>query len=186
MSNPWTSYISTLRATTARELDLRYELHEILFGNPTKNMLPHGRIFIIRRFRRDTDNERVPCTCLNPNFNRPARNPSHKCRFCDAEGYLFEDHFVVGYFSMEYPQPFSTKEESFGSLEAIAPSVYFEYNVQVDEKDYILEPYLTEEGELADGPVKIKRRLKINVCQEMRADRGRIEYLRCRVSEDHT
>jgi hypothetical protein len=173
-------------STTRTEADLRAEIHKILFGNIAEGVIAKGRPLVIRRFRRDENNRLLPCSCLTgSNLAVPQHTPN-RCRFCDGEGHFFDDVVVVGYLQFDYPTPFATTEQPYGQIEPIAPMAYFEYNVEVDEKDKLIEPITDLEGKLPNGPIKIRRVFSISQALEKRSDHGRVEYILCRLTEGHT
>jgi len=182
--NPWESLISTSSASY-RELDLRTEIHDILYGDKSRGIYPHGRWLVVRHYRKDSSGKKVPCNCRSEVWGSANKSTQHKCSYCGGHGFIFDDSFAIGYIQWEYPVSTMEKEEAFGSIELVAPAVYFEYNVVISDEDFIIIPVTSDDGELPSGVVQIEKKLKVNVVNKMRSDFGRIEYLRCRVSEEH-
>ena len=179
--NPYPS----LEGTSRLEINLRTELHTILYGNDTQ-VLPHGRILIIRHFRRDNNNQRIKCGCMkNRPLSRPQKNPDFKCRFCFGEGYLFDDNLEVGWVSRETPYPAELNEESWGVFRAASPMVFLEYHVTVFDNDLLLLPRLNDDGKLPTGALEIVEKHKIIQAQEIRSDYGRLEFFRCKIAKEH-
>jgi intein/homing endonuclease len=58
------------------EIDLRAELDEFFFGY--RSGIRHGYFILIRRFRRDAEGKRVPCTCRD----EITRDPDPDCSYC--------------------------------------------------------------------------------------------------------
>jgi hypothetical protein len=189
ITNPWNLIRSgagdLLRTANGREIDIRNELHKMLYGDIVTGVLPHGRILVVRHFRRDSENERVKCeACGDLTGGSPHKNVNNKCRFCAGEGFLFNDSIHTGYIQNQYP--WTGQEEPFGILNINGPTVFFEYYVVLTENDKILEPALDTEGKIVNNIIVIEKRFSVEDANVMRGDFGRIEYIRARIAQENT
>ena len=85
---------STPRRNTSlsgREIDLRSEFDEIVFGGATS--LPHGKRVLIRRARLDSDSVPIPCTCKD----ELTREAAPSCPFCLGEGFYWDESIETCY-----------------------------------------------------------------------------------------
>lgn len=147
------------RTSSLREIDLRDELHQMLFG--TSSEIPKGKIGLLRRMRRDDEGELVRCSCRNEVTDEPDRD--FYCRECVGMGYLWDEYKIVYYKNNE-----SFKEDRKGLF-------YFEYDSEVTKDDYIIEVALNTEG-VPLSPVRRESVYEIITADPFRADNGRIEF----------
>ena len=165
------------------EISLRDEIAKILHGKAF-GMEAHGTTFIHRRMRHNEKGGLIYCNCSdNPQLNSP-KNLGNVCRFCDGEGALYDEQFIVGYFTYDYPNISAQKATEFGTWNPNAPVLFVEYFVEIDERDIILEPLKDTEGRMV-SPIRIDRRFVIANKDVERSDNGRIEYIRLRLTQRH-
>ena len=162
-----------------KEIDLRQELHELLYGSELE--IGKGRVFIVREMRRDDDDHLVPCTCRDPLTGESPRNI--KCNSCKGEGYLWDDNTYVGYKSEETPvKRYLGELIEIGDISSALPYVFFEYYAEVRKGDKLIEPKLDTEGRVL-SPIQIEAIYSVPWARKIRGDSGRIEFVKLRVVE---
>lgn len=157
-TSPW--YTSS---SSGGEIDLREELHNLLFG--ASDETAKGRIGLLRRMRRDSNGNLVNCPCRDEITNEPDKD--YFCRTCWGMGYLWDEETIT-YFKDDDTM---RKEEVY---------FYLEYTVEPSDEDYIILIVRDEDG-VPEAPVGREGKVyKIIKAEPFRSDTGRIEYWRCR------
>ena len=189
MANPnaWTLVGDTSSSWNgSREIDLREQIHLFLFGDPTH--VAHGSYYIIRRMRRDSKGQPVRCTCSQNLYFDTPKNAGRRCRHCNGEGFLSDDTIVTGYLSRDYPHTGLEDLDKFGQWGPVTPMLYLEYDALASpglgEQDKIIEPVKDLEGKLL-SPIELNASFTIMIVNQLRSDRGRVEYIRLRLGEEH-
>lgn len=117
----------------------------------------------------------IECSCReNVSHEADADCP---CNICDGEGYLFDDHIVVGFRTDRYGYQDIEERMSHGKHTFNTPFVYIEYHEDVSRFDLIIDPVLDREGHIV-SPLRERMRYNIHYAEDFRADNGRIEYWR--------
>lgn len=180
MPNPWAL---TSIDTNKSEIDLRKHIKEILHG-AGPGTTPKGTPFLLRKARFDDAGKLVVCSCRGSVAGESPKNVGHRCRFCDGEGFLWDDTRVIGYLSWEFPQENISEGKEYGRWSPESPLLYLEYYHVINLNDIIIEPVKDAEGVVL-SPIQIKKRFNILSIHELRGDYGRIEYFRLRLGEKH-
>jgi hypothetical protein len=156
-SNPWP--IMTSRV----EIDLREEMHKLLYGAPDE--IAKGRIGLIRVVRRDVDGNPIKCLCRDSITDEP--DEDFYCRTCLGMGFLWDERKIVYY---KDDDTLSKKDEVY---------FYMEYFENPRSSDWIIELKRDEEGRPI-APLTRELYYKNMKVDAFRSDTGRIEYWRCR------
>jgi hypothetical protein len=159
--------------TIGKEVDLRKENIDTFTGSIYE--LPKAFKVLIRRFRRDETNHRVPCAC---NIAKEGQI-LQKCNICLGEGYLWDEHYVDT-FRVEI----GTDQEKVGAslLTDIGRTkkqfckFYVQNNIVVDYEDKVIELKLDVEGAVVKPEVR-DIVWTINTLHQKRSDNGRLEYI---------
>jgi hypothetical protein len=130
------------------------------------------------------------CPCVQEEKGQKHREPDPQCSISQGEGYTFTDNLytawralldshsgaIAGTFTEQLPGLTNIRGDNF----------IFEYNTVIFPIDKIIEIDLDLEGNPPPGPVSQDAKLtyqykKFKIIQLVpyRADRGRVEFLRC-------
>ena len=157
-----------------REIDLRAEFDNILFGGP--NCLPHGKQILIRRMNLDDSGNPIPCTCRDRLTDEP--DNINDCPFCMGEGYYWDEQWETAY------ETYVGSDGGLGSrrvslwpgfIRTDQKVFYLRYDVSITYNDKIVEVLLDSEGEVV-VPYKRKAIYRPETIDERRSDRGRVEF----------
>lgn len=164
------------------EIDLRKELHELLFGSPTE--VAKGQYVVFRRMRRKSG-------VVYPSGEddlvwSPARDPytfqgskDYINPWSEGEKYLFDDQMIKKYSS--YPTKFEGTQTIVpidpGNIPAGIVYHYVESWVMPSIWDKLIEVVVNEEG-IPISPIKMLKSYSIKSAEMFRSDKGRIEYFR--------
>jgi len=171
MSNPYKLYQGT---SGKKELDLRNELHRLLYG--ASDEISKGKIGLLRRMRADENGELIKCPCRNTITNEPSRD--FFCRYCHGHGYFWDELKIVYY---RDDDSFTKKEGNTEEFER--DYFYFEYNVDIRTSDFIIEVRLDKEGRPYQ-PVEREKVFNILSADTFRSDNGRVEFWQIRAKEE--
>ena len=167
---------------SGREVDLRQEFYEFLFGSPTE--VPKGRPGILRRMREDDDGELVVCPCVDEKTGEPDRDTI--CPYCWGEGYLWDEEWVTFYkMIVSSHEGLVRKNQPYKPGMSNIPFVFFylEYDVVPGSFDKIVEVSLDTEGVIS-LPYTREAIYPIATAEAFRSDNGRVEYWRVAVVLD--
>lgn len=164
------------------EIDLRERFDDLIYGS--NGGIPHGHLVLIRKMRRDSDGERIECSCKEGDN---VSEPSYSCSYCLGEGFLWDEEWRICY-SMQ-----TSSESGFvRKYQHVAPGhvrvdytiFFFDYRTEIRYHDKIIEVLLDKDGQ----PVLPYIRSTIyrpETILNFRSDNGRTEYLSvyCRESD---
>jgi hypothetical protein len=80
-------------SSSGKEIDLREEFYEFLYGSNTE--IAKGRPGILRRMRTDDDGDLVICPCVDEKTGEPDKDTI--CPYCWGEGYLWDEEWITYY-----------------------------------------------------------------------------------------
>ena len=170
---PNNSESSRSGASSGREIDLRSEFDEIVFGGPTS--LPHGKKVLIRKARLDSDHKPIACVCKDDLTKEGA--PS--CPYCLGEGFYWDESLETCY-SMYVGADggLSTRVRQLfpGEVRVDTKIFYFRYDTSISYRDKIVEIELDTEGAIV-VPYTREAIYRPQTINKYRADYGRIEYI---------
>lgn len=167
----------------SNELDLRLEMEAFLSGD--RGETSKQSKFLIRRMRRDSNNDLIACACLNPLTKEP--DQEHQCPFCLGEGYYWDEPaFVTG-----YKMPAEAKSRLQAQRVALQPGqipvfnkiFFIRYDQPLHRDDKIIELKLDSEGR-PTLPYKRNMIHRIESLIEYRSDFGRLEFYVLYVNEN--
>lgn len=154
------------------EIDLRKEFDSFLNGG--NGDTPHRTKALIRSFRLDSDNKKVPCTCLSS----ISKEPSYTCNFCLGEGYFWDEKWVwcYSYFlGADSGQANRKRNLAPGIIRVDYKIFYFKYDTDLKYNDKIIELKLDTEGDPIVPYIR-KAIYSPQTIVENRSDNGRLEY----------
>ena len=167
------------------EVDLRAEIREILRGDV--NCLPHGRKYILRRFERDEDENRIHCPCVKE--FRGAGDPN--CSHCKGEWFKFTEEIITAYISFKY-SPVGDGGGSVKEGDMASPGIFFfnkgflycEHFVKPQDGDKVYMVATEEPSGEVILPVKRTKKWKMTSTFFPMSDFGRVEYYACFLEEE--
>lgn len=165
------------------EVDLRSEIEQFFSGSTGE--IPKQQKFILRRMRRDDDNNLLECSCVDE-LTKEADKES-LCPFCQSEGYYFDEVWIRGYTMFVGPKGgFSNRRINVapGLISSYDKVFYLPYDTVITYDDKIIELKLDSEGKPI-VPYKRKAIFRPETIMEMRSDNGRIEYVAIYVNENN-
>ena len=122
------------------------------------------------------------CDCKSNGYeNEP--DLDYRCDICDGEGYLFDDEVVVGYKMIQFQITDTEPYHAWGKNTVSRNLIYLESHELPSRFDKIIEPVIDEDG-FVQTPIRLLRRHNIHQAEWLRADNGRLEYIRCACFED--
>ncbi len=160
----------SIASSTTKELDLRTELHSLLYGSSSE--ISKGKIGLLRVMRKGSDNKLIRCSCRSKITDEPDRD--NFCRYCHGHGYFWDEREIVYY----------KNDDSFRKREGMTQEYegdlfYLEYSDVVSPADFLIEILLNLDG----TPVQPIERMKVYdiiSADHFRADNGRVEFWRLR------
>lgn len=164
-----------IRAGGRKEIDLRAEFDEIMFGGP--NTLPHGRPVLIRRMRSDDEGNLLRCVCRDPLTDEA--DHSNDCPYCLGEGYYWDEALETTYQTyVGADGGLASRQQSLwpAFIRSDTKIYYFRYDVKIGYSDKIVDLLLDAEGELV-VPYKRQSIYRPETIDERRSDFGRLEFL---------
>lgn len=165
------------------EVDLRSEFQQLMEGSSGE--IPKQQSFILRRMRRDSDEELMACDCVDSLTKEPDKE--NVCVFCHGEGYYFDEVWVKGYTMFIGPKGGHSNRRTNmapGLISSYDKVFYLPYNTIITYDDKIVELKLDSNGKPI-VPYRRKMIFRPETIMEMRADNGRIEYFAIYVNENN-
>jgi hypothetical protein len=171
-----------LKGTGISEIDLRKEFDNIVFGGPTS--LAHGRQLLLRKMRRDANNELLVCTCTSSFTGEP--DTERSCPFCFGEGFYWDEIWATGYgvyVGADGGNANRVRGLKPGSVRADYRIFYMRYDTSISYRDKIIDLKLDTEGG-AVVPYARESIYKPQTINRYRSDNGRVEYIAAYCRED--
>jgi hypothetical protein len=156
------------------EISLRDELINTLDGAGPE--ISKAQLGILRKMRRDTLGNLIPCVCVNSVTHEPERD--HYCPFCLSEGNYWDETYVEFYRWEPESDVAKGLREQFappGTLNVPIKIFYIKYSRDLTLQDRVIELMLDEEGEIAT-PRRRRAIYRMGTLYDARSDNGRIEY----------
>lgn len=164
---------SRFSSASGREIDLRAEFDEIVFGGPTS--IPHGKQVLLRKARLDDNYKVIDCVCKGA-LNREA---DLDCPYCLGEGNYWDEELITVYSRFVGADGgLSMREKNLfpGQIRVDTKIFYFRYDTTISYKDKIIEVELDTEGNLV-VPYFRESIYKPETINPYRSDYGRVEYI---------
>jgi len=163
------------RHPSSSEIDMRDELRRFLVGDDLE--IPKEKKFILRRMRRNSLDQLVPCACLNSLTKEGDRD--RFCPYCFGEGFLWDEEFISGV-HVEARRGNRRKIQEPLLLEPVILDpmlsyLYLFYYVNPTIQDRIIAPQVDDAGRLV-WPIKISQYWHIEAANPMWGENGRIDY----------
>jgi hypothetical protein len=156
------------------EIDLRQE-----FNNMFDGVFPEmakAQNHILRKYRRNYANERLPCACLDKITQEPDRDVF--CPICHGDGYLWDEVPIQIYRKSAVGAgtgPLQDQLKAAGILNIDLYSFWFKSSVPVTLQDKLVTMALDEAGSLAE-PLHREELWRIGLLLDLRSDDGRLEF----------
>jgi hypothetical protein len=166
---------------TGKELDLRLEMDEILYG--VEGGPRHGNLVLLRTMRRDSDGYPTKCNCL---ANQTTVEPDFDCSYCLGEGYLWDETWSWSFWMLGGAESGLVKRYIRmppGEIRVDYKIFFFRYDTNISYDDKIIEVKLDTEGEV-ELPYVREAIYKPQTIAKRRSDNGRIEYVVVFCKED--
>lgn len=160
-------------------LDLRTEFDNIVLGFMGET--PIGRPFILRRMRRDSNDNLVPCTCVHDLTREPDRD--RPCPYCLGAGNLWDEELISAYKVVAAAPGGSNAAANYQKMESgatYAPAARFfiPWNVAPRMADRIVEIELDSGGN-AVTPYNRVAIYEFMLVRAMRGQNAKIEFWAC-------
>jgi len=133
------------------EINLRKVMYDLLYG--TSQEIAKGREGLLRRMRRDSNNDPIKCSCRDKISDEPDKD--YYCRYCLGMGFFWDEVKIVYYRDGE--------------------KFYIEYGTELTEEDYVVTLKLDASGS-PSVPITRDKYFKIMDATPYRSDQGRTEY----------
>lgn len=158
-------------------VNLRTEFNSLLYGN--NGEVPIGQPYLLRRMRRDSSDDLIPCICLDELTKEPDRD--HFCPYCFGRGYLWDEILTTSYKVVAASPGGSNAEVNFqptpfGSIYFPSGRFYFPSTLKVAREDRIVELELDSAGD-AVLPYNRIAVYELMLVRAMRGDSGKIEFV---------
>lgn len=156
-----------------KEIDLRKELSNMLFGN--KQEIEKAHHVLVRYIRKDAQSRPYACSCNVA--GEGSENPN--CIYCLGEGYYWDEiwkptiKFEVG---SESAKARRILLENSGSIKGQLTRFYFQHDVNITVQDRIIELKRDSEGNIQKPYVR-DITWQIQDIDYKRSDKGRVEYV---------
>jgi len=143
-----TSTLSTLESGTGgNNINLRTEFLNLIYGRGGDD--PIGQPFILRRMRRDSAGELVPCICVDEVTREPDRD--FPCTFCLGAGNLWDEEIITGYKTIAASPGGSNSAANYpkhlgGTIELPASRFFLPHDVEPTRPDRIVLIQLDLDG----------------------------------------
>ena len=173
---------SNCKTGVSPEIDLRSEFDDLVFGGPTS--IAHGRLLVLRRMRRGSDNKPLPCVCRDSITDEPDTEDS--CPYCLGEGYYWDEEEITGrsmYLGADGGNANRFRDVMPGSVRADMRVFFFRYDTVISYRDKIVDLKLDPEGD-AVVPYIRESIYKPQTIMRHRSDNGRSEYIAVYCKED--
>ncbi len=136
---------------------------------------------VLRLARRDSDNDLIPCQCVDILTHEPDRDTF--CPTCFGEGFLWDETLTDTYkVIIRSSVGLSSKEDLIkpGLTNIPLVSFFFRYNIPITFKDdlisdKVVEILLDKAGD-AVRPFQRERLYRIGTAIDFRSDNGKLEY----------
>jgi hypothetical protein len=162
--------------TSLESIDLRSEFDWLIYGDNGET--PIGQSFILRRMRRDSNGDLVPCYCLDELTQEPDRD--YPCQYCAGRGWLWDEELITGYKVIAASPGGSNAEVNMqktpaGKMYVPAARIYFSYDSDLTIDDRVVELELDPSGN-AVTPYSRVVIYELTLVRAMRGDDAAIAF----------
>ena len=165
------------------EIDLRKEFINTELGNGCE--IGKFQTGFLRKFRRDSNNDRIRCHCVDPVTCEPDRE--RKCSTCLGEGYTWDEEYINFYHAEVNNEVQRSHRETLrapGLMNTDVRVFYLDYTATLTEVDKLILLELDKEGKIVE-PVTRKKMFVTTSLEPLRLDNGRIEFWKLNGYEDN-
>lgn len=163
-------------ASGTKEIDLRQEMNHTIFGTNCPPEIGKGQPGLLRRFRQDSNGDKIRCSCVDPVTDEPTRESL--CPTCMGEKYLWDESEVTFYMSTVETESQLADRENL-RMDAVHNTPFFVFHVpssyDLTDGDKIVRLILDKSGK----PVLPKQRrdiYRLSAIRDMRLDNARLEF----------
>lgn len=157
------------------ELDLAQEVYDLLFTD--NDCSPIKSPFILRKFRRTSENRKENCTACNPIGSLYVEGQK-TCPYCFGLGYIFDDVIISGYlYKQGITRDFGNlwmKSEA-GTTDVSRYLLFTDNTTSVGLEDRILIPDYDENGRIAI-PLNINESCKCTYSRYFKASQNKADF----------
>jgi len=178
---------SPLRVADSGEISLGEELDSLLTGSGGD--VPKGRVFILRRLRRDSNDVPTQCVCVSEGPYKQAEH-DYPCPYCLGTGFLFDEISFVAYKVIVTSASGSgvakggLVKQEFGNMEEAEVKFYLKHTTVPKVRDRIVEIEYDVEGNIV-SPLNRTTIYEVAVVRPMAGDNGRVEYFTVHVFRNY-
>lgn len=169
-------------ASGRTEIDMRKEFLNTMYGKGPE--IAKHQPGLVRIFRRDESDNKVPCPCIDPVTGEPDRET--RCPVCLGEGYLWDEDNIDFYHiksGTEVSNLLQDRPRSVGIMNTELEVFYIPYNFNLTKEDKIVTLVLDKQG-LPTIPLTRSQLFRISELRPMRLDNGRLEFWKAYSYED--
>jgi hypothetical protein len=181
MSNKNDFYSS---ASGRTEIDLRSEFKNTMYGKGPE-IAKHQK-GLLRVFRLDNQNNKVPCPCIDPVTGEADRET--RCPICLGEGALWDEQNIEFYHTKvgtESSNVLQDKLHAPGLINTEMEVFYLPHQFNLTKDDKIVILSLDKEG-FPVIPLTRNQLFRIAELRPMRLDSGRLEFWKAYTYEDNS
>jgi hypothetical protein len=156
------------------EIDLRSELNNTLYGNGPE--IAKHVPGLLRQFRRDSQDNTIPCPCVNSVTKEPDRET--RCPICLGEGALWDETDIEFYIGKSVAGDASVYQDRLkvpGIMNTELVIFYISSKYSLTKVDKLVSLSLDKEGKPFQ-PITRFQLFRIAELREMRLDNGRLEF----------
>lgn len=158
----------------ATEIDLRTEFNFTAEGEcPEISKFQPG---LLRRFRRDSNGNKILCSCVSPVTGEPDRE--RRCPYCLGERYQWDEEDITFYHTEVNTASQTSDRESLrapGVMNTPLRGFWIQSKYTLTEEDKLVLLILDKEGNIA-LPMRRKELYNLATVNELRLDNGRLEF----------
>jgi len=167
------------------EIDLRSEMDNTIFGTNFPPEIGKGQPGILRKFRRDSSNNKIKCSCVDKVTGEATRESL--CPSCMGEKYLWDESNIKFYIStVETESQLADRENLRMNAVHNTPFFVFHFPSSYDltDGDKIVRLILDREGNPVH-PFKRRDVYRLSALRDMRLDNGRLEFWKAEGYKDN-
>lgn len=165
------------------EIDLRTEFTNTAYGScPEIGKFQTG---LLRRFRTDSDGNKILCSCVSPVTGEPDRE--RRCTICLGETHLWDEEYIDFYHAEVNTESQRSDRESLrapGVMNTPLRAFWIPSKYTLTEDDKLVVLVLDKEGKIV-LPQQRKELYVLAAVTELRLDNGRLEFWKANGYKDN-
>lgn len=167
------------------EIDLRTEMDNTIFGSNFPPEIGKGQPGLLRKFRRDSNGDKILCSCVDKVTGEPSRES--KCPTCHGEKYIWDEQELQFYVSTVETESQLADRENL-RMDAVHNTPFFVFHIpssyDLTDGDKIVRLVLDREGNPAQ-PRRRRDAYRLSALRDMRLDNGRLEFWKAEGYKDN-